>query len=157
MKQQKPKAKAECLCVCTCLRQAARAATQYYDAAFRPAGYRATQVGILAALGRMGPVTVTDLAEETVTDRTTLTRNLKLLERKGMICLEPGKDRRERRVCLTKAGGRALQESQPAWSSIQQKMVQKIGSQRFERLLQDLSAVVAVTREHPIKIQRRKK
>jgi len=134
-------------CVCTCLRRAARAATQLYDGAFRPAGYRATQVGILSALSQLGPVTLSGLAEETVTDRTTLTRNLKLLEKKGLVCLEPGKDRRERRVCLTKRGGRVLEETRPAWAAVQEKMIRRIGKGRFERLVSDLSAVVAVARK----------
>ena len=134
-------------CVCTCLRRAARAATQFYDGAFRPAGYRATQVGILSALSQLGPVTLSGLAEETVTDRTTLTRNLKLLEKKGLVCLESGKDRRERRVCLTKRGRRVLEETRPAWGSVQGKMIRRIGKGRLDRLGADLSAVVAVARK----------
>ena len=133
---------AECRCVCTCLRRAARAVTQFYDEAFRPCGYRATQVGILAALAGTGPVTVSGLAKETVTDRTTLTRNLKLLEKKGLICLESGKDRRERRVCLTKQGERALEKTRPAWVAAQGRVIRKIGREKFERLISDLSAVV---------------
>lgn len=138
----KQKPGAECRCVCTCLRRAARAATQFYDEAFRPSGYRATQVSILAALAGTGPVTVSELAEETVTDRTTLTRNLQLLEKKGLICPESGKDRRERLVCLTKKGEQALKETKAAWAAAQEKVVKRIGKQKLERLLADLSSVV---------------
>lgn len=137
---QKPGA--ECRCVCTCLRRAARAVTQFYDEAFRPSGYRATQVSILAALAGTGPVTVSGLAEETVTDRTTLTRNLKLLEKKGLVCLEPGKDRRQRRVCLTKQGGRVLEKTRASWASAQEKVARKMGKEKLERMIADLSAVV---------------
>ena len=133
---------AECQCVCTCLRRAARAVTQFYDEAFRPSGYRATQVSILAALAGTGPVTVSGLAEEAVTDRTTLTRNLKLLEKKGLICLEPGKDRRQRRVCLTKQGGRVLEKTHASWASAQEKVARKMGKEKLERMIADLSDVV---------------
>ncbi len=138
----KQKPGAECRCVCTCLRRAARAVTQFYDEAFRPSGYRATQVSILAALAATGPVTLSGLAEETVTDRTTLTRNLHLLEKKGLVCLECGKDRRERRVCLTPQGGRVLEKTHSAWLSAQEKVIKKIGKKKLERLMADLSDVV---------------
>lgn len=140
------KVKEECACACSCLRRAARAVTRVYDEAFRPMGYRATQVGILSALAELGPVTLSELAEETVTDRTTLTRNLRLLEKKELICLECGIDRRERRVCLTKRGSQVLEVTGPKWARVQQKMIRRIGRERFERLLADLSVVVGAAK-----------
>ena len=139
--------KEEFVCACSCLRRAARAITQLYDEAFRPMGYRATQVGIVSALAQVGPVTLSALAEETVTDRTTLARNLGLLEKKGLICLEPGNDRRERRVCVTKRGGQVVEAAHPAWSSVQEKVIGRIGRKQFERLVSDLSAVVSIARK----------
>lgn len=129
-------------CACACLRRAARAVTRVYDEAFRPMGYRATQVGILTVLAEMGPVTLSELAEETVTDRTTLTRNLRLLERKGLICLECGDDRRERRVCMMKGGDQLLRAARPRWARAQERMIRRVGKHRFERLVADLSTVV---------------
>ena len=140
------KVKEECACACTCLRRAARAVTRVYDEAFRPMGYRATQVGILSALTGLGPVTLSELADETVTDRTTLTRNLQLLEKKGLICLECGDDRRERRVCMTKRGSELLRAAQPRWAQVQERMIHRVGRKRFERLVGDLLAVVAAAR-----------
>ena len=136
------RAKKECACACTCLRRAARAVTQLYDEAFRPLGYRATQVAVLTTLAELGPVTLSELAEETVTDRTTLTRNLRLLEKKRLICLECGDDRRERRVCLTRQGHQVLRAAVPKWAVVQKKMIRQMGQERFERLVGDLSAVV---------------
>ena len=54
-------------CACGNIRQAARAVTQLFDEALRPAGLRATQFGILGATMVMGPLTVTKLAEVTIT------------------------------------------------------------------------------------------
>ena len=143
---KRSQAKEECACACSCLRRAARAVTQLYDEAFRPIGYRATQIGILKALAQMGSVTLSALAEETVTDRTTLTRNLRLLEKKGLIGLEAGDDRRERRICLMKRGRQVVETAHPAWLSVQEKVVRRIGRTRFDRMVSDLSAVVAVAR-----------
>ena len=68
-------------CVCANLRMAARAVTQLYDDAMRPAGLRVTQFSILSAAGRLGPTTLTRLGHATRTDRTTLTRTLAPLAR----------------------------------------------------------------------------
>ena len=136
-----------CACACTCLRRAARAVTQLYDEAFRRMGYRVTQVGVLSALAEMGPVTVSRLAEETVTDRTTLTRNLQLLKKKDLVCLETGKDKRERRVCITPRGERVLRQTQPEWASVQSGVIRRMGRKRFERFMEDLSEVIKAARE----------
>ncbi|MBI3312357.1 MAG: winged helix-turn-helix transcriptional regulator [Candidatus Omnitrophica bacterium] len=64
------------------------------------------------------------------------------MEKKGLVCRESGKDRRERRVCLTTQGGRVLEKTRSAWLSAQEKVTQKIGKQKLERLMADLSAVV---------------
>jgi DNA-binding MarR family transcriptional regulator len=130
------------LCVCFNLRKAARAVTQLYEAALRPTGLRATQLGILGAIMAFGPVTITQLAEGLVTDRTTLTRNLRLLQRKGLITEEPGPDRRQHRLVLTKKGRDVLDQVYPLWKAIQGKLTKRLGDTRVERLLADLDAVV---------------
>ena len=72
-------------CICFNLRKAARVITQIYDEAFRPTGFRSTQMPLLVATAALGPVTVNRLAEAVVMDRTTLTRNLKPLEKQGLL------------------------------------------------------------------------
>ena len=93
-------------CVCYNLRKAARAVTRLYDDFLRPSGIRTTQVSLLMTAKLRGPVTLGQLAEMTVTERTTLTRNLTVLEKKGFIRIDQGNDRRERQVSITGPGGR---------------------------------------------------
>lgn len=133
-------------CACGNLRKAARAVTQLYDQALRPTGLRITQFGILGATMAMQPVTVTRLAEETVTDRTTLTRNLKLLEKQGLIRVDAGNDRREREVTLTDLGREALVKALPNWQKAQANVVKGLGEERWKALQEELSAVVSVAR-----------
>ena len=133
-----------CACACTCLRRAARAVTQRYDEVFRRMGYRVTQVGILSALAEMGPVTVSRLAEETVTDRTTLTRNLQLLRKKDWVSWKSGKDKREHQVCMTQQGKRVLREIQPEWASVQREVIRRVGKKRFGRFMTDLSEMIEI-------------
>ena len=133
-------------CVCGNLRRAARAVTQVYDEVLRPTGLRITQFGILGVTKAMGPVTVTRLAEATVTDRTTLTRNLKLLEKRGLIRVEKGSDRREREVTLTDRGSDALVKGLPFWQKAQAHVLEELGEERWRALRAGLSEVVSLTR-----------
>ncbi|MFQ5804483.1 MAG: MarR family winged helix-turn-helix transcriptional regulator [Candidatus Methylomirabilales bacterium] len=132
-------------CACYNIRKAARAISQLYDDVLRPSGLRVTQFSILAVTRRLGPVTVTRLAEETVTDRTTLTRNLKILELQKLIRITPGHDRREREVTLTDRGRAALAQAHPFWKKIQAQVTQRLGPDRYRRLLSDLRTTVEVT------------
>lgn len=134
-------------CVCFNIRKAARAVTQLYDDAFRPTGLRATQLSILAVTNRLGPITVTRLAEVTVTDRTTLTRNLKLLEKRGFIRVREGNDRRERQVTLMDRGREALGKAYPFWQKAQTRILKGLGEERWKPLREGLSAIVSLTRE----------
>ena len=134
-------------CVCGNLRMAARAITQLYDEELRPTGLRLTQFSILGATKAMEPVTVTQLAEATVTDRTTLTRNLKLLQKRGLIRVQVGNDRREREVTLTDRGTEALIRGLPLWHNAQARVVKGLSERRWKGLRGELSAVVSLTRE----------
>jgi DNA-binding MarR family transcriptional regulator len=133
-------------CVCFNIRKAARAISQLYDDVLRPSGLRVTQFSILAVTRRLGPVTVTRLAEETVTDRTTLTRNLKVLGQQKLIQITPGHDRREREVTLTDRGRAALAQAYPFWKKIQAQVTQRLGPDRYRRLLSDLKATLVLAR-----------
>jgi DNA-binding MarR family transcriptional regulator len=133
-------------CACGNLRKAARAVTQLYDEALRPTGLRVTQFGILGATMAMEPVTLTRLADATVTDRTTLTRNLALLQKRGLIRIRAGDDRREREVTLTKRGRGALFRGFPLWQEAQARVVNGLGEERWKALHEGLSAVVSLAR-----------
>src|ERR1700680_1389219 len=79
------------------LPHAARHVTQFYDQFLTPTGLRATQYSILARLNRKGPMTINALAAELVMDRTTLGRNIRPLQRDGLVAVEPGQsDRRSK-------------------------------------------------------------
>jgi len=133
-------------CVCFNVRKAARAVTQIYDNALRPAGLRATQFTLLAAIKILQPVTVAHLAEATVTDRTTLGRNLKLLEKKGLIRILAGEDLRERNVYLTERGEGAVAKGISLWEQAQTRLTGQLGQEATERLLADMALLVEAAR-----------
>ncbi len=129
-------------CACFSLRKATRMVTQLYDEALRPAGIRATQFMVLVGIGSAGPISVNQLADGIVMDRTTLTRNLKPLNREGLIVVRPGDDLRVREVSLTAKGRKTLDRAYPLWERVQARLRQKIGDSRVDRLLVDLQAAV---------------
>jgi DNA-binding MarR family transcriptional regulator len=132
-------------CVCFNIRKSARAITQLYEEALRPTGLRATQFTLLVATRVMGTATISGLAKGLVMDRTTLTRNMKPLEKQGFIRITPGKeDRREREVTLTLAGQEILSEALPLWKTVQQSVVENLGQSRVTSLIKDLSATIQI-------------
>ena len=133
-------------CACFNLRKAARAISQMYDEAFRPTGLGANQLSLIAVTAALEPVTVKRLAEATVMDRTTVTRNLKPLEKQGLLRIHAGEDRRERVVSLTPNGKKKLQEARPIWRALQARVAKGLGPERMTRLLEDLAAAVKAAR-----------
>jgi DNA-binding MarR family transcriptional regulator len=129
-------------CACFNLRKAARAVTQLYDDALRPTGLRITQFTLLTLVGGLGTISVTRLASAAVMDYTTLVRNLKLLERQGLVRSRATQDKRVREVSLTDRGRRALAPALPLWEKAQARVTSQLSRQRFGRLLADLSAAV---------------
>ncbi len=114
-------------CTCAKLRRTARRLTQAYDRALKPAGLRLTQYSVLANLARRGPLSITELAELLAMDRTTLTRNLRPLEKAGWLAVGKGPDRRSRAVAVTAAGRRVFERAQPLWQDAERAFRRKLG------------------------------
>ena len=133
-------------CAVLNLRRAARAVTNRYEDEMRALGLKATQFSLLVAAALRGPVNISALAELMVMDRTTLTRNLKPLQKRGLLQVVPGSDRRTRAVTLTAAGEAMLAQALPLWRRAQREVVDGLGEQRFVGLLGDLRRTVEVAR-----------
>src|SRR3954465_3006749 len=103
-------------CLCLHLQRAARAVARRFDAALRPLGLTSGQFSLLMSLNRPEPPTIGSVAALLAMDRTTLTANLKPLERRGLVRLtiDPT-DRRPRRLALTPAGRALLANAVPIW------------------------------------------
>jgi DNA-binding MarR family transcriptional regulator len=121
-------------CLCASLRRAARGVTQLYEEALRPLGLRAGQFTILQALATSGEVLQGELGRMLVMDSTTLTRTLDILERHGWIAKRQGKDKRERRVSLTREGEAQLGRALPHWEKAQQRFRDRLGAERWDEL-----------------------
>jgi DNA-binding MarR family transcriptional regulator len=129
-------------CLCQKTRMAARAVTRIYDRAFRSTGLRSTQFTILVAASVAGGIPLGRLARILGLERTTLTRNLSVLEREGLI-RTINLDGRTRNVLIASTGKARLNEALPLWSQAQEKMRQKFGPQKWEMLQDDLAMLAS--------------
>jgi DNA-binding MarR family transcriptional regulator len=133
-------------CVCAAFRKATRALTLLYDTRLRPAGLRVTQYSLLKSVLAREPVTVNQLAEATVTDRTTLTRNLRVLQQGGLIRIQTAEDRRVREVTVTPRGREAVAKATPYWEEAQAQVVGQVGVEHWQILREELDMLIALGR-----------
>ncbi|MEN5143048.1 MarR family winged helix-turn-helix transcriptional regulator [Pseudomonas juntendi] len=129
-------------CICTHLRRAARGVSRHYDEALAGFGVNVAQFSLLRHLQRLDRPSITTLAEAMGLERSTLGRNLRVLEAEGLVALAGGDDLRNRVVLLTDAGVQLLQAAHPAWEKAQVELVARLGEgQRDElvRLLDQLA------------------
>lgn len=125
-------------CVCFNLRWVSRAITQFFAAELSQHGLLPTQTPILAALAAKPEATMAQLSDWLGMDRTTLVRNLRPLERQGLVKAK-GKGRGNKvALALTPKGKSSLARFTPDWREAQRKVVQTLGAQRWAAILADL-------------------
>ncbi len=88
-------------CVCFNLRKATRLLSQIYDQALKPADLKVTQFSLLMGVAGQEDTTIGKLARPLGMDRSTLSRNARILEKKGLVTIEEGEDRRQQSKRLT--------------------------------------------------------
>ncbi|WP_324752026.1 MarR family winged helix-turn-helix transcriptional regulator [Roseovarius sp. Pro17] len=132
-------------CLCLHAQRAARAVARRFDDALRPVGLRSGQFSILISLNRPEPPKVGSVADLLAMDRTTLTANLKPLERRGLLTVTPdAKDRRARRLTLTKDGLSLLEEAIPIWIATHEEIEHRLNGD-VDVLRDELNSLTAVS------------
>ena len=129
-------------CLCLHLQRAARAVGRRFDAALRPLGLTNGQFSLLMSLNRPAPPSIGSVSALLAMDRTTLTANLKPLERRGLVevTVDAG-DKRTRRLMLTTAGRAVLAAAVPAWEASHAALESHLAHSTPEQLRSDLRAV----------------
>ncbi|QBY56296.1 MarR family transcriptional regulator (plasmid) [Cupriavidus oxalaticus] len=106
-------------CYCTQFRRSANALTGIYDDALRPVGLKITQLSLLRALDRLGAATYKEIAAEVALDKTTISRNIKLLIDSGWVTISGEEDARYKVAKLSPSGIRMLRDAEPHWRNAQ--------------------------------------
>ncbi len=126
-------------CLCLHVRRAARTIARRFDDAFRPLDLTSGQYSLLMSLNRPSPPHMKDVADLLAMDRTTLTANLKPLERRGLVEITPDpKDKRGRLLSLTKDGMALLARAFPIWKETQNQLESLVADSNARQLLADL-------------------
>jgi DNA-binding MarR family transcriptional regulator len=115
-------------CICTTLRQAAAQITAHYDAVLASSGIKVTMFRLLRRIDAAKCVSITELATIVGLDRSTLGRNLRVLEKQSLIEIGTGEDGRARPVSLTQTGHEKLQEALPLWQKAQRELAEIVGA-----------------------------
>jgi DNA-binding MarR family transcriptional regulator len=125
------------------LRKATRRVSQIYDRSLEQAGMTVTQYGLLGQLARYDGIGIGALAEKLIMDPTTLTRNLRPLERRGLVAMKPDKnDKRSRCLHLTASGRAAFEQAVPAWVRAQRRVEDALGGSETAALNEALDRVL---------------
>lgn len=114
-------------CLCLHLQRAARVVARQFDEALRPFSLTNGQFSLLMSLNRPDPASIGSVAALLAMDRTTLTANIKPLERRGLmeVTVDPA-DKRSRRLILTPAGHALLLAAVPVWQRTHAEIDQRL-------------------------------
>ncbi|WP_449394157.1 MarR family winged helix-turn-helix transcriptional regulator [Devosia riboflavina] len=119
-------------------RKAARALTRRADHQLRSVGITAAQFNILGTLSTESAASITEMANFLAVDRTTLSRNLAVLERRKLLTTGPGDLARMRRITLTPDGRKAFEAALPIWKGAQQELRSLLSDPDFQTTLTGL-------------------
>lgn len=110
-------------CLCLAAQRAARTLARRFDEALRPVGLTSGQFSLLMSLNQPAPPSIGSIAALLAMDRTTITANLKPLERRGLVATKVDPvDRRGRLLVLTVPGRDLLQSALPSWQRTQDEV-----------------------------------
>ena len=122
-------------CAAYQFRRTSRAVARLYDSAIAPSGLRSTQFAILTAIAKLQPVSMSRVGEILVIEPATMTRNLRLLQKDGLVNIAPRGVRRQRLLTLTLKAEKALAVAVPLWREAQARFLASLG--RHWKELQD--------------------
>jgi DNA-binding MarR family transcriptional regulator len=125
-------------CVCFNLRWVTRKVTQFFDAEMRRHGIRPTQGTILTSLNARESWNMAELSDWLGLERTTLVRNLRPLQRDGLVKAVGGGRGKRVELAITTKGQKQIQKFAPAWKSAQSAAVKTLGKKRWSAILSDL-------------------
>jgi DNA-binding MarR family transcriptional regulator len=130
-------------CTCFNVRRVSRVITQFFDAEVGRHGMRPTQTPILRALQAKNGWSMAELSQWLAMERTTLLRNLRPLQRDGLVRVTGGGRGGHVELEITAKGRKALANTHPAWRSAQDRVVAILGEERWSAIISDLQDVAA--------------
>jgi DNA-binding MarR family transcriptional regulator len=123
-------------CVMTRWRMTNRVLAVVYDEELRPFGLKSSQLSLLVAVTKAGPVRRIELGKLLSLDPSTLTRNLAVMLKHGWIEEVPDDgDQRGAPLATTVTGRNLLERIAPAWRRAQARAKKMLGSSGVDLIL----------------------
>lgn len=119
-------------CLSMNLRKTERLVTRHYDSYLADAGVTAVQLPLLAIIAAAEEPTFRLLAEQMELDRSTLSRNLSLLEREGLLEIGPSSGPKPGRLSLTRKGRGALAKASRRWNEAHRALVDAMPAEELK-------------------------
>ena len=133
------------VCVAYNLRKASRKVTKFYQEKISASGLQGTQFPLLLAIKLNQSISITELSILLDIDRTTLSRNLKILKRKDLIVINgENEDNRFRNILLTDQGLSALETALPLWQEAQNAIVAQFGEEQWTEIRASLNKMTSL-------------
>jgi DNA-binding MarR family transcriptional regulator len=136
---------AECLAVR--VRVLSRAVTSLYDEALRPHGLKVTQMNLLVALSLLGESRPSRLCHLLRLERSTFSRTIERMRRRGWVATSPDADARTFLVSVTEAGMALLERAKPAWDAAQAQAKSLLGEEGTHAVLEAGNGLMGVRPE----------
>jgi len=114
-------------CIALRLRMLSRAVTRIYNQALRPYVLTISQMSILVAISCLGEAKQQDVYQALHLEKSTLSRDVARMRRRGWLDDVPGEDGRTALLRITPAGRRLLEEAIPAWQQAQEQATVLLG------------------------------
>ena len=121
-------------CIAMRVRLLNRVVTKIYDDCLRPYGLRAAQQNILVAVSLMKLATPSKLERRLSLDKSTVSRNVERMRRRGWVEFVSGEDGRSHHLHVTAEGMKLLRKTLVAWEQAQKKTVGLLGGKGITTL-----------------------
>lgn len=121
-------------CVALRARRLSRLVTRIFEEALRAQELTIAQFTLIGAATLEGPIRPSRLARLLDLEKSTLSRNLRLLESAGLVRIDPAPTGAGQLVHATERGKRALMSALPAWRAAQAKAIEAMGDVVVGRL-----------------------
>lgn len=142
-------------CVALRARRLSRLVTRLFEEALRPHRITVAQFTLIGATILEGPLRPARLARLLDLEKSTLSRNLRLMEAAGLLRVEEAGDGTGQRIHVTESGQRTLVRAFPAWREAQERAVRAMGCAVVQKL-DSMIAALGDGRPPPGKARRRR-
>ena len=131
-------------CIGARLRMLNRATTRIYDEVLRPHGIKFSQMNILTLVTLHGPISPGQVARRLAIEKSTLSRNVRILESNGWIESRPGEVGNSQLLRVTAQGRRLLRKASPSWRRAQEQVASLLGDRATSAIRNAVERVQAV-------------